>query len=106
VGSEESCHEERSKASNLLARFVEPNAGDETADPYLIAQRWLDLVAPLLEAERAVRRRAPYLVLTDINASLARDPLDIDQVERQMSDLPIAPPIERRINACILGVPD
>jgi hypothetical protein len=89
-----------------LSRFASPADDHAAPDPYLVAQRWLELVAPLLEAERAVKRRAPYLVLKDIDARLIAAPLQVSDVERSMSDLPIAAPLERRVSACILGVPD
>jgi hypothetical protein len=89
-----------------LARFATNDDDHAVPDPYLVAQRWLELVAPLLEAERAVRRRAPYLLLKDINTRLTAAPLPIADVERAMSDLPIAAPLERRVSACILGVPE
>jgi hypothetical protein len=89
-----------------LSRFASADEDRAGPDPYLVAQRWLELVAPALEAERAVKRRAPYLVLKDINTRLAATPLDVSDVEREMSDLPVAAPLERRVSACILGVPD
>ena len=70
------------------------------------SQRWLELVAPSLEAERAVKRPAPYLVLKDIDSRLIAAPLPVADVERSISDLPVAAPLERRVSACILGVPD
>ena len=89
-----------------LSRFASSNDDSAVPDPYLVAQRWLELVAPILEAERTIRRRAPYLVLKDINARLLSAPLHVGEVEGQMSDLPVAAPLERRVSACILGVPD
>jgi hypothetical protein len=89
-----------------LSRFASTDDERAGPDPYLFAQRWLELVAPALEAERAVKRRAPYLVLKDINARLATTPLEVSDVEREMTDLPVAAPLERRVSACILGVPD
>ncbi len=88
-----------------LARFASPADDHAVPDPYLVAQRWLELVAPLLEAERVVRRRAPYVVLADIEQRLLATPLPLGDVERAMSDLPLAAPLERRVSACILGVP-
>lgn len=89
-----------------LSRFTSDSDEGAQPDPYLVAQRWLGLVAPALEAERAARRRARYLVLRDINARLRSNPLDLQVVEREMSGLPIAAPLERRVSACILGVPE
>ena len=59
----------------VLSRFTSTDDDHAVPDPYLVAQRWLELVAPLLEAERAVKRRAPYLVLKDINGRLVATPL-------------------------------
>lgn len=81
---------------------------DETTprpDGYLVAQSWLDLVAPALEEERAARRRARYVLLRHADDRLRRSPLDLAAVEEAMSRLPIAAPLDQRISACILGVP-
>lgn len=45
-------------------------------------------------------------MLRDINPQLTETPLQLDDVERHMSDLPIAAALEHRVSACILGVPD
>jgi hypothetical protein len=89
-----------------IARFATPDDVDAAPDPYLVAQRWLELVAPALERERAARRRSRYLVLSDIDKRLISEPLDVSEVEKAMSGLPVAAPLERRVSACILGVPD
>ena len=74
-------------------------------DGYLVAQAWLDLVAPALEEERAARRRARYVLLRHADDRLRKSPLTLTAVEAAMSRLPIAAPLDQRISACILGVP-
>ena len=89
-----------------MSLFTTPDYDRGQPDPYAVAQRWLGLVAPVLELERASRRGSRYLVLKDINSRLLASPLSLDDVEREMTGLPIAAPLERRVSACILGVPD
>lgn len=89
-----------------ISRVAAPEDDAELApDPYLVAQRWLGLITPALEAERSVRRKAPYLVLADIEPRLLASPLELTSVEHEISDLPFAAPLDRRVSACILGVP-
>jgi hypothetical protein len=77
----------------------------ERPDGYLVAQAWLDLVAPALEEERAARRRARYVLLRHADDRLRNSPLDLGVVQEAMSRLPIASPLDQRISACILGIP-
>ena len=89
-----------------MARFAAPSDTEAAPDPYLVAQRWLKLVAPVLDAERSSHRRARYIVLHDIDQRLTSESFDIADVETAMSGLPIAAPLAKRVSACILGVPD
>ena len=88
-----------------LQRLAIDDEAAERPDGYLVAQAWLDLVAPALEEERAARRRARYVLLRHADERLRTAPLAIESVEEAMSRLPIAAPMDQRISACILGVP-
>lgn len=81
------------------------NAGDQQPDPYLVAERWLQLVQPTLDEVRRERRRGRYLRLRHIEPRLLDEPLAIDHVEAAFSGLPIAPSLDHRVAACILGIP-
>lgn len=88
-----------------LGELAEPAAPDRVQpDPYLVAERWLELVAPLLDAHRARRRHHRYVVLADIDAELRSAPLPLDVVERALSNLPALEPLAERVSACILGL--
>jgi len=88
-----------------LRRLAIDDESVERPDDYLVAQAWLDLVAPALEAERAARRLARYVLLRYADARLRATALALGDVEEAMSRLPIAAPLDQRISACILGVP-
>ncbi|MEJ1179591.1 MULTISPECIES: SNF2-related protein [unclassified Pseudarthrobacter] len=80
---------------------------DEThPDPYLIAERWLELVQPLLNEARSARKGSRYLRLKHITPKLRAEPLDIELVEAMFTGLPLGAPLAKRVTACILGVPD
>lgn len=73
-------------------------------DPYVAAQRWVDLVKPrLLDHQRSTRRR--LVRLKDIDATLRREPLGLTAVEKAMEGIPTVLDIDTRISACILGMP-
>lgn len=80
-------------------------SGDQHPDPYALAEAWLALVRPRLDAYRRRHRRARYVLLRDIDAELAADPLDLDTVERECSGLLEDVPLAERVRACILGLP-
>jgi hypothetical protein len=80
---------------------------DEThPDPYLMAERWLELVQPLLNEARSRRKGSRYLRLKHITPKLKAEPLDIELVEAMFTGLPLGAPLTKRVTACILGVPD
>ena len=80
-------------------------SGDRHPDPYALAEAWLGLVRPRLDAHRRRHRRARYVLLRDIDAELVSDPLDLDTVERECSGLLEDVPLAERVRACILGLP-
>lgn len=81
---------------------------DDASRPDLdaVAERWLELVRPIWFArlgERRKRRRP--LLLKDIQRDLMDKALAIEAVERAFSAIPMTPPMDERITACIIGVP-
>lgn len=74
-------------------------------DPFGLAERWLQLIAPVLEAHRVEQRNLRYVLLRDITPRLTADPFDLDVVEAAFVDVPAALPLADRVSACILGVP-
>jgi hypothetical protein len=75
-------------------------------DPYLVAERWLELVQPLLVEARSAHRRSRYLRLKHITPKLRTEPFGIQHVEKMFTGLPLGAPLSKRVTACILGVPD
>lgn len=74
-------------------------------DPHLVAEGWLGLVAPVFEAQREESRHARYIQLKDIQSRLVRNPIPYEKVVATFVDLPFTAPLERRVSACIVGVP-
>ena len=74
-------------------------------DPHLVAEGWLGLIAPVFEEQREENRHARYIQLKDIQTRLVRSPLSYEKVVEAFIDLPLTTPLERRVSACIVGVP-
>jgi hypothetical protein len=83
-------------------------ASDEVpkVDPYLVAERWLALIGPVLAEHRRETPYARYLLLRDVTPRLRRQPMAYVDVEREFTGMPAAVPLDERVSACILGVPD
>jgi superfamily II DNA or RNA helicase len=79
---------------------------DSLVDPYLVAEGWLTLVAPVLESHREQERRSRYILLKDIQKRLIEFPLPYSNVVEAFTSLPISIPLDRRISSCIIGIPD
>ncbi len=79
--------------------------GEVQVDPHLVAEGWLGLVAPVFEEQREESRHARYIQLKDIQTRLIRSPLPYERVVDAFVDLPLTTPLERRVSACIVGVP-
>lgn len=75
-----------------LAGLARARGADTAIDPYLVAERWLTLVAPTLDAHRRRRHRKPYVLLSDITSALRREPLPIDAVATSSPTSPNSPP--------------
>ena len=84
-----------------LASTTEPKV-----DPYRVAECWLNLVAPEFEKYREEKRRARYILLRHLQPQLVEHPMVYEAVVETFSDLPIATPLEERVTACIIGVPE
>ncbi len=74
------------------------------ADPHQVAERWLRIVAPTLEAHRRTSRQ-PFALLRQIEPLLRQHPIPINQVEQQLTGLNELQPLGDRVSACIIGVP-
>jgi hypothetical protein len=88
-----------------LRALANPGPDDERADPHEVAERWLQLVRPLLDDVRRTRH-ARYTRLRDIDKRLVSDPLELHAVETAFSGASVMEPFAHRISACIIGVPD
>jgi Helicase conserved C-terminal domain/SNF2-related domain len=75
-------------------------------DPQLVAEQWTSLVRPALDGYRRTHRHQPFVVLRDLDETLARNPLDLVEVERAFAALPRLASLAERVTACILGVPE
>ena len=103
--SRDSLDVETAQRWEALNRLTHATNDDVQFDLYLVAERWLSLVKPALEAARHQRRRGRYLRLRHIEAQLRDAPLHLKEVERAFAGLPTTVPLANRVTACILGVP-
>ena len=94
------------RAGDWLALERLASSDAPPVDPYLIAERWLGLVTPSLERYREENRRARYVLLRDIEPQLITHPLPYEKVRDTFAGLPSAVPLEQRVSACIIGVPE
>jgi superfamily II DNA or RNA helicase len=93
-------------ATDWLALETLASSPHPKVDPYLVAERWLTLIGPTFEQHRAEARGRRYILLSDIAPRLAVNPLSYDEVAGTFVDLPQATPLDERVSACIIGVPD
>lgn len=88
-----------------VARLVEETGpGEPSVDRHQVASAWWQLTRPYREALRQQTRRR-YTTLSDIDRTLRANPLSVEEVERVLSELLLLEPFDRRVSACILGVP-
>jgi hypothetical protein len=89
-----------------LCKVARPTADDEEQlDPYLIGEVWWDLVRPLFAEIRRTRRRRRYTRLRDLDGLLQARPLDLAVVHDALRRVPVIEPVDKRISAAIIGVP-
>jgi hypothetical protein len=79
---------------------------ERRVDPFRVAECWLSLVAPVMDRFREENRNSRYILLRHIEADLKKDPLDYESVIQVFAGLPVAAPLEERVSACIIGVPE
>jgi hypothetical protein len=87
-----------------LATLASPK--NTAVDPYLVAERWLEFVSPYLAQQRDETRRRRYILLRDVAARLQHETPDFGDFAERFTDLPAAAPLDERVTACILGVPE
>lgn len=88
-----------------IADLAEPPPQDDLADPAALGEAWLDLISPRLELHRRSQRRRRYVLIDDLTDSLITDPLDLDEIESRIVEVPTVPPLPDRVTVAILGVP-
>ncbi len=91
---------------NLLA-IVEADPHQPHADLGAIAEAWLRLVRPRLEAALRNRlKRRKLWTLRELEGPLLERPLPAQELRRVFGELPWAPPLGQRVVAMIVGVPE
>jgi len=75
-------------------------------DWYELANRWLDVVQPKLihwiERERK-NRKYQDIRLKNINRYLQRNPLQTEELQHILADLPVLEPVDKRVISMIVG---
>lgn len=79
---------------------------DERPDPYLLGEAWWDLVRPLFGSLPPERRRRRYTRLRDLDPLLRMQPLQLSVVRDALRRVPVIEPVDKRVTAAIIGVPD
>lgn len=88
-----------------LSRLARPGANDDDRlDPYLIGEVWWDLVRPLFADIHRTRRRR-YTRLRDLDTPLRAQPLDLSVLQDKLRRVPGIEPVDKRVSAAIIGVP-
>jgi hypothetical protein len=89
-----------------LRRIARLQSDDEDRlDPYLVGEVWWDLVRPLFAHIRRARRRRRYTRLRDLNILLQEQPLSLSQLHERLERVPVIEPVDKRVSAAIIGVP-
>jgi SNF2-related domain/Helicase conserved C-terminal domain len=89
-----------------LRRIARPEPGDDDRlDPYLVGEVWWDMVRPLFADIRRGRRRRRYTRLRDLDALLLEQPLSLAAVHEALQRVPFIEPVDKRVSAAIIGVP-
>lgn len=87
-----------------LALLADPEVVETLVDPYLVGDRWLRFVSPVLEADRRAHPRRAFTRLSDITKTLIDHPPPIDDLTKHFTGLPPLRSLDGRVTACILGV--
>ena len=79
----------------------------ESPDLDAVSEQWLQLVRPVWFKKLSDRRkRRRPLLLKDIERDLIHSPIPIEEVERHFDAIPTLSPLDKRISACIVGIPE
>lgn len=78
---------------------------EDQLDPYLVGEVWWDLVRPLFADIRRPRRHRRYIRLRDLDELLRQQPLDLPAMQDRLRRVPVLEPVDRRVNAVIIGIP-
>ena len=86
-----------------LRRIARPGPGDDDRlDPYLVGEVWWDQVRALFAH---IRRRRRYTRLRDLDTMLQAQPLDLSTMQDRLRRVSVIDPVDKRISAIIIGVP-
>jgi hypothetical protein len=90
-----------------LARIARLQSDDEDRlDPYLVGEVWWDLVRPHFAHIRQTRRRRRYTRLRDLDPLLLQQPFDLSMLHDRLRRVSVIEPVDKRVNAAIIGVPE
>lgn len=89
-----------------LCKVARPASDDEARpDPYLVGEVWWDLVRPRFADINRVRRSRRYTRLRDLDMLLRAQPLDLPAVHQALRRVSVIEPVDKRVSAAIIGVP-
>ncbi len=90
-----------------LLDIAEPDLHQEHADLTSVAEAWVRLVRPRIQAalKTRPRRRKPW-TLRELEGPLLAQPIPDEQLVNAFDEIEIVPPLGARIVAMIVGVPD
>jgi hypothetical protein len=90
-----------------LIKVLDQDDDREWFDWDAIAETWLDLIRPVWYERLTTRKRVRPLLLKDIRKDLVGSRrIPLGKILEHFSQLPTLPPIDERIAACILGLPE
>ncbi|HET9892357.1 MAG TPA: SNF2-related protein, partial [Mycobacterium sp.] len=89
-----------------LARIARLQSDDDDQlDPYLVGEVWWDLVRPLFARVRRTRHRRRYMRLRDLDTLLLEQPFALSALHDRLRRVSVIEPVDKRVNAAIIGVP-
>lgn len=98
--------EERASVLDDILRFAGSADEPGIADRAVLAGWWLRVIQPLRHRHLADRKRRRPLLLKDLRRELMAAPLATEQLRSVYDEHLAATPVERRIVAAIIGVPE